>query len=134
MPRPKKGDEHPREGYGERIGMLAAIGTPTATIARMVNISTATLHKHYQDDLDLGAAKAGEVVGGKIFEAAKKGEPWALTLWAARRLGWKETNVQQQTGEDGGPVEHKHHVAADETITELLDELARAKARSSESR
>jgi len=129
MPRPKKGQEHPREGMGDRIGMLSAIGTPVDHIARICNMSTATLHKHYQDDLDLGASKAGAVVGGKIFEAAKRGEQWACTLWAARRLGWKETNVQQQTGADGGPVAHK--IEADDTTVKLLEELARLKARSS---
>jgi hypothetical protein len=37
-------------------------------------------------DRDRGSARAGAVVGGKIFEAAKKGESWACTLWAARRM------------------------------------------------
>jgi hypothetical protein len=104
MPRPKKGEEHPRPGYGDRIGMLSAIGTPTDHIARIIGISNETLHKHYQNDLDLGASKAGAVVGGKIFEAAKRGEQWACTLWAARRLGWKETSIHHQTGADGGPI------------------------------
>lgn len=104
MPRPKKGEEHPLPGMGDRIGMLAAIGTTNDHIARICNMSTATLHKHYQDDLDLGASKAGAVVGGKIFEAAKRGEQWACTLWAVRRLGWKETNVHQHSGPNGGPI------------------------------
>lgn len=61
-------------------------------------MSLDTLHKYYKDDLDLGAAKAGAVVGGKIFEAAKRGEQWACTLWAARRMGWKEQNNIDLTG------------------------------------
>jgi hypothetical protein len=95
MSRPKKGQEHPREGMGDRIGMLAAIGTTHDHIARICDMSTATLHKHYKDDLDLGGSKAGAVVGGKIFEAAKRGESWACNLWAARRMGWKETSAQE---------------------------------------
>jgi hypothetical protein len=26
---------------------------------------------------------------------------------AARRMGWKETNVNEQVGKDGGPIETK---------------------------
>jgi hypothetical protein len=37
-------------------------------------------------------------VGGKIFEAAKRGESWACSLWAARRMGWKESNDLNVSG------------------------------------
>lgn len=103
MPRPKKGEEHPRPELANQIGLLVAIGTTHENIARILKIGTDTLHKHYKDDLDLGSAKAGAVVGGKIFEAAKRGEQWACTLWAARRMGWKETTVRENrnlTAED----------------------------------
>ena len=90
MPRPKKGQEHPRPELANKIGLLTAIGTTQEQIARMLKMSKETLHKHYSDELELGSAKAGAVVGGKIFEAAKRGEQWACTLWAARRMGWKE--------------------------------------------
>lgn len=98
MPRPKKGQEHPHADKANQIGLLVAIGTTHEQIARMLSMSLETLHKHYKDDLDLGSAKAGAVVGGKIFEAAKRGEQWACTLWAARRMGWKESNVMQLNG------------------------------------
>lgn len=90
MPRPKKGQEHPRKELANQIGLLVAIGTPQEQIAKMLKMSKETLHKHYADEMELGSAKAGAVVGGKIFEAAKRGESWACTLWAARRMGWKE--------------------------------------------
>lgn len=92
MGRPKKGQEHPHEDKRPTIQMHSAIGTPTDHIARILGMTPQTLHKHYQDDLDLGASKAGAVVGGKIFEAAKRGEQWACTLWAARRMGWKDAS------------------------------------------
>ena len=104
MARPKKGEEHPREGYAERIHLLVAIGTPHAHIARILGIGLDTLHNHYKDDLELGATRKHLVVGGKIFEAAKRGEQWACTLWAARRMGWKETTAQEHSGPDGGPM------------------------------
>jgi len=117
MPRPKKGQEHPHEGMGDRISLLAAIGTTHDHIARICDMSTATLHKHYKDALELGGSKAGAVVGGKIFEAAKRGEQWACTLWAARRMGWKETNI------------HEHKPATPEDMTDAeLASIARSRS------
>ena len=31
----------------------------------------------------------------------------AAKYYAARRMGWKETNVNEQVGKDGGPIETK---------------------------
>jgi len=99
MPRPKKGEEiHPSAELANQIGLLVAIGTTQESIARILRMSLDTLHRYYKDDLELGSAKAGAVVGGKIFEAAKRGEQWACTLWAARRMGWKESNVTEHSG------------------------------------
>lgn len=91
MPRPKKGEEHPREEIAKQVALFVSIGTTHAHIARMLRIGLDTLHTHYKDELELGMSQTGVVVGGKIFEAAKRGEQWACTLWAARRMGWKET-------------------------------------------
>ena len=105
MPRPKKGMEHPRREYHDRIKLMAAIGIPHSQIAGVLKMSLETLHRCYRDDLDYGASSANTVVGGKIFEAAKRGESWACSLWAARRMGWKETTATELTGKDGGPIE-----------------------------
>jgi hypothetical protein len=94
LPRPKKGQEHPREEFRDKIKLMTAIGVPQAQIAGILKMSLETLSKQYRDELDYGANTANTVVGGKIFEAAKRGEQWACTLWAARRMGWKETSEQ----------------------------------------
>jgi hypothetical protein len=105
MSRPKKGQEHPREDLHPKIKIMSAIGIPHAQIAGVLKMSLETLHRCYKDDLDYGATEANTVVGGKIFEAAKRGESWACSLWAARRMGWKETTATELTGKDGGPIE-----------------------------
>lgn len=105
MSRPKKGQEHPREELRNQIKLMAAIGIAHAQMAGVLKMSLETLHRCYRDDLDYGASSANTVVGGKIFEAAKRGESWACSLWAARRMGWKETVAQEITGKDGGPIE-----------------------------
>lgn len=94
MSRPKKGQEHPREDLHPKIKIMSAIGIPHAQIAGVLKMSLETLHRCYKDDLDYGATEANTVVGGKIFEAAKRGESWACNLWAVKRMGWKdEQNV-----------------------------------------
>lgn len=94
MSRPKKGQEHPREELRNQIKLMAAIGIPHAQMAGVLKIGLDTLHNHYKDDLEYGASSANTVVGGKIFEAAKRGESWACSLWATKRMGWKdETNL-----------------------------------------
>jgi hypothetical protein len=98
MSRPKKGQEHPREELRDQIKLMAAIGIPHAQMAGVLKMSLETLHRCYKDDLDYGASTANTVVGGKIFEAAKKGESWACSLWAARRMGWKESNDLNVSG------------------------------------
>ena len=98
MSRPKKGQEHPREDLHPKIKIMAAVGIPHAQIAGVLKMSLETLNRCYRDDLDYGATEANTVVGGKIFEAAKRGESWACSLWAARRMGWKETSDVNQSG------------------------------------
>ena len=124
MARPKRGEEHPREEYRDKIKLMVAIGIPKEQIAGVLKMSLETLYAKYQDELTYGANAANTVVGGKIFEAAKRGEQWACTLWAVRRMGWKETNTQELTGKDGGAIEVTDAGAG----KALLDELARLKS------
>lgn len=124
MARPKRGEEHPREEYRDRIKLMVAIGIPQDHIASLLKMGKATLHEAYREELEVGASSANAVVGGKIFEAAKRGEQWACTLWAVRRMGWKETNTQELTGKDGGAIEVTDAGAG----KRLLDELARLKS------
>lgn len=105
----------------ELIGIYAAIGTPHHQIAAILKISTKTMQAHYKDALDHGTAKANAVVGGKIFEAARKGEQWACSLWAARRMGWKETSISEI--DDKTPVRRIALVAPDRPMPAEDDDL-----------
>jgi hypothetical protein len=98
MSRPKKGQEHPREALRDQIKLMVAIGIPQEQICGILKMSKETLSVASREDLDYGANTANTVVGGKIFEAAKRGEQWACTLWAARRMGWKESQDVNLTG------------------------------------
>jgi len=111
MSRPKKGQEHPREDLADKIKIMVAIGIPQAQIAGILKISLETLSVTYRDAIEYGANTANTVVGGKIFEAAKRGEQWACTLWAARRMGWKETTATELSGPNGAPIESRIDVS-----------------------
>lgn len=102
--RPPRGEEHPREDYRNRIKLMTAIGIPQTQMAGVLKMGLDTLHRHYKDELAYGKGEADTVVGGKIFEAAKRGESWACALWATRRMGWKETTATEVSGPGGGPV------------------------------
>lgn len=105
MSRPKKGEEHPREEYKSKIKLMVAIGISQEQIAGLLRMSKDTLHRHYSHEMELGSAEANTVVGGKIFEAARKGESWACSLWAARRMGWKESSDVNLNGQVNAAVE-----------------------------
>lgn len=76
---------------------MVACGFEHSRIARILKISTATMHKHYKDELELGGDIANFEIGGTIYREAKKGEKWAASLWAARRMDWAETVNHQGT-------------------------------------
>jgi len=111
MSRPKKGMEHPREDLADKIKIMVAIGIPQDQICGILKISKETLSVTYRDSIDYGANTANAVVGGKIFEAAKRGESWACSLWAARRMGWKETTATELSGPNGAPIESRIDVS-----------------------
>lgn len=46
-----------------------------------------------------------EEVTEAIFDAATSGNVTAAIFWAKCKLGWVETNRQEHTGKDGGPIE-----------------------------
>jgi hypothetical protein len=99
MSRPKKGDEHPKKDIAQQVEVLVAAGTTQRAIISLVGIgSLDTLHKHYSEALEIGAEKANGVIGGVVYRAASKGEPWACQLIAKTRMGWKETNVTELSG------------------------------------
>ena len=89
--KPGPAPKHPVDQIAEDIKVMVSCGFEQARIARILKISTATMQKYYRDELEIGADIANFEIGGTIYRNAKKGEKWAASLWAARRLGWSET-------------------------------------------
>ena len=62
------------------------------------------------------------LAGRTVTELMKSGEERvrldAAKYYTARRMGWKESNVSEHVGKDGGPIENK-----DVTARELLSQV-----------
>jgi len=83
---------------------LAAVGVRHEDIAAKLGISADTLTKYYRQELDDGRVDANAQVAKSLYEQAKAGNTTAMIFWLKTRAGWKETNVTELTGQDGGAI------------------------------
>ncbi len=91
----------PTKESRQLVQLHAAVGTPVARIAEIMEISEKTLRKHYRTELDLGQAKANATIGGALFNSAKDGNTTAQIFWLKTRAGWRETNRIEHGIDDG---------------------------------
>ena len=98
---------HTPEPAGRRqVEAMAAYGVPEADIARVLGIDPKTLRKHYRDELDTGSIKANSRVAESLYRKAMGDGAQSVTaciFWLKTRAQWKETVVQEHTG-DVGPI------------------------------
>lgn len=104
----------------EIVKLHAMIGTQQEVIADILGIDAKTLRKHYREELDLSLAKANAVIGGSLFNKAKAGDITAQIFWLKTRARWRETNVVEHTGPEGGPVQIDASKLSAEAMRELL--------------
>ena len=89
-----------------QVEAMAAYGIPEADIARVLGIDPKTLRKHYRDELDTGSIKANSRMAENLYRKAMGDGPQSVTatiFWLKTRAQWKETMVQEHTG-NAGPV------------------------------
>jgi hypothetical protein len=110
------------------VEAMAAYGISEEEVARTIGdhgIDPKTLRKHFRHQLDIGATKANSAVAQTAYQMATSGKcPAATIFWLKCRAGWKETNVLQHSGPNGGPIQ----VSNDELDKRITDELARIAA------
>jgi len=110
------------------VETLAAYGTPEEELARSIGehgIDPKTLRKYFRHELNVGATKANSAVAQTLYKMATSGTyPAATMFWLKCRAGWKETNVLQHSGPNGGPIQ----ISNDELNKTITDELARIAA------
>ena len=98
---------HRPETAGRRqVEAMAAYGVPEIDIARVIGIDPKTLRKHYRDELDTGSIKANSRIAESLYKKAMGDGPQSVTaciFWLKTRAQWKETTVQEHTG-NLGPI------------------------------
>ena len=100
-----QGKKHePTQADRDTAKRLSALGCPHEDIAKRLKISADTLVKYYQDELDEGRIDANSAIAGSLFAQAKKGNTAAAIFWLKTRARWKETQVNEVTGADGGDI------------------------------
>ena len=98
----------PDPTFRRQVEAMAAYGVPKADIARFVGIDPKTLMKHYRDELDVGTIKANRRIAESLYRKAHADGAQSVTaaiFWLKTRARWKETDVHEVTGRDGGPIE-----------------------------
>ena len=107
----------PTDAQRSLVESASAFGITQAEIATQLKISEPTLRKHFREELDGGKFKADMKVGGNMYGLTQSADEQvrlrACQWWTSRRMGWKETSVNEQVGKDGGPIETKDVSAID---------------------
>jgi hypothetical protein len=103
----------------------SAFGLRQSEIAAQLKIDEKTLRKHFREELDGGKFKLDLLVGSAFVKALKSDDERirldAVKFYMARRMGWKETVRQENTGEDGGPM---HHDVSQMTAVDAMEAYA----------
>ena len=100
----------PTDKTRAEIVALRSYGVPIKEVAAYIGIDDKTLYKYYKDELDNSAIKANANVGKFLYQAASgqalaTGATYsdcvrAAMFWAKTRMGWKETNAQEEENKE----------------------------------
>ena len=124
MPRPSC---QPDAATRRQVEAMAGFGVPESDIAGVVGIDPKTLRKHYRGELDLGHVKANLRVAENLYRKATgdgRESVIAAIFWLKTRARWRETNVHEIVGSQGGAVEIGVVAPAREKLALLLNNMA----------
>jgi AraC-like DNA-binding protein len=111
------------------VESAAAFGLTQADIANQLGIQEKTLRKHFREELNSGKFKVDMIAGKTVTELMKSKDERvrleAAKYYTSRRMGWKETSVNENVGKDGGPIETKDVSAIDVIRSRIADAKAR---------
>ena len=99
----------PTDATRKQVEALASYGVPQDDIAKVIGISSLTLRGHYADILATARIKANSMVAQSLFQKATKGDGQASVtaaiFWLKTRARWRERDIHEITGPDGGPIQ-----------------------------
>ena len=96
----------PTVDQARQVAVMACLGLMPADIALVLDVEEKLLKVFYKKELGISANIANSMVARKALSMALNGKNADMTkFWLKSRAGWKETNVTELTGKDGGPVD-----------------------------
>jgi predicted transcriptional regulator len=82
----------------EQVKMMTAGGCRQEDVARVLDITTKTLRKHFRQELDKGAIEANVAVATTMYRMATTGTNTSATIfWLKVRNGWRENAPLEET-------------------------------------
>jgi hypothetical protein len=113
---PRNPPFEPTQSQRDNVRVAVACGMPQDLVCRqLVNPATGkpidekTLRLHFRAELDDGMSTANAMVARSLYLKAMgdgKASVSAAIFWLKCRAGWKEVSVVEQTGLNGGPIQH----------------------------
>jgi hypothetical protein len=86
---------------------MTMAGVQQDRIAEVLEIAPKTLRKYFREEIDFGRDHACANVVANLYRQATKDDPRAIPAaiyWTKAQMGWKEANVHEHTGANGGPI------------------------------
>lgn len=102
----------PNEEDRKIVWRSAAFGMTQAQIANRLGVSAVTLRQYYNRELRNASLELIDDVATNLVTQAKEGSVPAGIFLLKTRAGWKETQVNEHTGKDGGPITHAVDLSA----------------------
>lgn len=99
---------------------LVAMGHTMENVGLLLNKNRDTLFERikdtpeFSDAIKRGRSGADNLVLSEYWKKIKAGETACILFYMKTRMGWKETQVVENTGKDGGPIKTEVSLAADE--------------------
>lgn len=105
----KKRTKPPFAPTKEEIGQVITMTVAGITQEQMADcirdgIDVKTFRKYFGAVVKRNRALAHAKLGGSIYQRALAGDGPMSKLYASTQMGWKETNVTEYTGKDGGVI------------------------------
>jgi DNA-binding CsgD family transcriptional regulator len=103
----------------KQVLKLAGLGLSQEEVATSMGISVETLVKYYKNEYEKGKSDSLVELVNVLREKAIKDKDFkSLNLLVKCKYGWKETEVKEHTGKDGGAIEFSD--AKDRLMGDLL--------------
>lgn len=95
------------------VQRAAMMNMPQDAIAKLLKTDKETLTKNFREELDCASDKANMAVVGALYKSAMEGNVTAQIFWCKTRLGWRETDRLEVSGQVVKYVIRMPEVASD---------------------